>query len=624
MEKKPAGFIIFWILLSCFIFATADIQAQSPLTTADFEKPFFGLKKQGSDINKKKVPLIVIGWQPKNKGEPVITAPELQKLFFGATNSVAHWFKENSQNRYQLIPHPSKAVMGPYLSVHDWKFYWRKGPFDPDTLPVHDPHRYIHSDGEVYYLDEDGFISGHRHAWAEAIRTAAKQIDFSIFDKDGNGTISVDECLVVIVKAQANNFGTRRNASGSDVPYRSLNVDGVSIGVVCELYAGPPHGTDDLATAVEEVLHLAANLVDQYPDIMENYPEGRYRRFDDPKRPGQLSLTDASGRPVHVDPYHKLKWGWLNPQLADKSGRYTLRDAATTGDALILYHPFSATNEFFILENRWSGYSYDQFRDKSMGEGLALWHCIQNQHGFKDWGRQAVHLKRADPILDIKESHKNHYKFKLVSSGSGYHYIQHKSSGKYLCTGDRSNGARIHLWGPIPKGHEDRYKFKLIPSDHGYHYIQHKYSGKYLCTGDKSNGAQILLWGPIPKRHQARYKFKLNSSDAMYDFIRHQYSKKYMCCGEKSNGAKIHLWGAGIKWDLTLFDGSDAARSYDLHDNSYPQNLRFSIGKPSHIRIGNISKAGAAMTVDITVPTSKGMIVNPRKNITRKHIRFKN
>lgn len=337
--------------------------------------------------------------------------------------------------------------------------------------PPGDPHHWVDPSGKAYYLDDQGFVSGQTNSYAEAVRAAAnvEGVNLSVFDRDHNGELSQDECLILIVKAQARTDGYHRyhdrtnhedDVCGSHVPWTALVVDGVWIKRVSELYAAPPHRDDDLAVAVEEVLHQACDLADQYPD-----PN---RRNDDPRRPGQLALTDAGHRPVHIDPYHKLKWGWLNPQLADHSGRYTLRDAAATGDALILYSPYFGTDEFFILENRWRGKSYDRFRDNTWQEGLALWHCIQDPQLENDWGRRAVHLRRADP--------------------------------------------------------------------------------------------------------------RLNANGQIQDH-------------------------------LTLFDGSDPARGYDLHDDSYPQNLRFRNGMPSRLRIRNISPAGSTMTVDVEVPPSIGDIV---------------
>lgn len=377
------------------------------LSINDFRQPFFGLVQQGTDAHPKEVTLIVIAWEPRGKGEPPLSAPLLEDLFFGATDSVAHWFEENSQGRYRLVPHPTHPVIGPFVSVYDWPFYWRshdpsyvKDRLTPEEWeqnpykvppPANDPHYYVDQNGKAWYLSDEGYNTGHTQSWAEAIRMAADQINFAVFDLDGNGNLTTDECLIVITKAQANTFGTRRPVCGRQIPPppTDLVVDGVSINPpsreICELYAAPPHGADDLAVAIEEVLHLAANLADQYPDTSPQYPQGNIRRVDDPGRPGQLALTDAGRRPVHIDPYHKLKWGWLNPRLADHSGTYTLHDVATTGDALIICSPYFGTDEFFILENRWRGSSYDRFRSNNRGEGFALWHCIQDPQLASNW-----------------------------------------------------------------------------------------------------------------------------------------------------------------------------------------------------------------------------------------------
>jgi len=50
----------------------------------------------------------------------------------------------------------------------------------------------------------------------------------------------------------------------------------------------------------------------------------------------------------------------------------------------------------------------------------------------------------------------------LIPDISGYYYLLHKYSGKYVCSGATTNDGNIHIWGPIPAGHEDRYKFELI------------------------------------------------------------------------------------------------------------------------------------------------------------------
>jgi M6 family metalloprotease-like protein len=315
------------------------------------------------------------------------------------------------------------------------------------------------------------------------VRTAADHpaVHLASYDKNHNGRLEPTECLFLLVKGQASTRGFHREVFEAEVPppATELVVDGVVVRPIAELYAAPPHGPNDLAVGAEELLHLAANLADQYPDPQEGYPDGKNRRVDDPGQPGQLSITDAGHRPVHVDPYHKLKWGWLDPQVAQASGRFTLRAAATTGDALILYNPHVGVDEFFIVENRWRGSSYDQHRDPVYGDGLAIWHCIQDPALAKDWGRRAVHLRRADPRLD----------------GAG----------------------------------------RLQPS-------------------------------------------------------------------------------------LALFDGSVPARGYDLHDDSFPNNLRFRGGAPSRLQLRNISKAGPVMTVDVVVPPPPGAVGSAAGHISRVRV----
>ena len=184
-------------------------------------------------------------------------------------------------------------------------------------------------------------------------------------------------------------FGNR-----SDQPLPA-NYHGITIINISELYAAPPHGHNDLAAALEELLHQSANLEDQYPDDTEKVV---YRPSNDPGRPQQLALTDASGRPVGLDPYHRLKWGWLNARVVNASGHFNLKSATSTGDALIL-HSHLGANEFFILENRWRGTNYDSHRNADWEDGLALWHVIQDPTLHHKWARRAVHLRRADPAL---------------------------------------------------------------------------------------------------------------------------------------------------------------------------------------------------------------------------------
>ena len=85
-------------------------------------------------------------------------------------------------------------------------------------------------------------------------------VNFNDFNFNRDDKLTTDECLVFIVKAQASTDGFRRgypDVCGSQIRMDTSVVNGVTISDVCELYAAPPHGSDDLAVGLEEVVHLA-------------------------------------------------------------------------------------------------------------------------------------------------------------------------------------------------------------------------------------------------------------------------------------------------------------------------------------------------------------------------------
>lgn len=166
-------------------------------TIANYLKPFHGLEQQGSAAQPKSLTLIVVGWEPQSKGEPTDSQAQLHELFFGPTKSVASWLQEASLGRFVLSAHPTHPVIGPIVSKQWWPFYWRNATresFDPATgtwgsnyvkgrltaqewadnpykvsPDASDPHYYKDANGDEWYLDEEGYIGGHTHSWAEAV-----------------------------------------------------------------------------------------------------------------------------------------------------------------------------------------------------------------------------------------------------------------------------------------------------------------------------------------------------------------------------------------------------------------------------------------------------------------------
>ena len=264
------------------------------------------------------------------------------------------------------------GVLGWYTSDEPADHYWRK-----DSPCKH------------------GFMKGHTEKWTEAIKKASKDFSFASYDTNNDKVLTTNELAIYIVIPQNNPAGFGRPTAGQQVPTpKPLIVQGVEIPWIVEWYAGnPPH----FGVAMHELAHLVLGAPDMY--FTEHWPYAAKA----------YSIADQA-RAQHIDPYEKLKLGWLNWKMAKTSGVYTLKDVETQNDALILYSPGRGPEEYFILENRWRGASYDAGAGSLAGasgipaDGLAIWHIIEDPAAYTGelskpgggWGRWAIQMVRAN------------------------------------------------------------------------------------------------------------------------------------------------------------------------------------------------------------------------------------
>jgi M6 family metalloprotease-like protein len=356
-----------------------------------FQKPHYKrLSNQGSATAPKRVPLLPIIWEYKDLPPSYLTKEALYAHIFGETNSVSHWIAENSLNRYNIIPvdvDPNKAIIGPIKSTFSKNYY--TGGSDTET-------------GRT--ASDDGWSYSYDASYPDAITGAAREgFDFSFY---GNERITVDDLIILIIKPQWNLAGYSRelrNASGSKFEMEGKTFDMF----IAEVYTNLQRNSIDiyepeanLAIFIEEIMHTGTHIVDKYAD--------GDRSDDDPEFPGQLSLTSAQSRPVHLDAFDKLQLGWLKPILVTSTGFYKIRQTNITGDSLIVYNPLMKNSEFFIIENRTRGDSYDKYRGFGCttncieGDGIAIWHCIKQDLDLLpnwNWARFATNLRRPQPNL---------------------------------------------------------------------------------------------------------------------------------------------------------------------------------------------------------------------------------
>ncbi len=294
--------------------------------------------------------VLAILWDPNRPTDQAPSAATVRSTIFGATNSVRDYYLENSNQNFTI---ENAGVLGWYAADKPASYYW--GPVD---------------NGDT---NNDGWVNPHVEKWAEAIRKASADFDFQAYDVDNDGTLGSDELAILIVIPQNGPFGTQRGVVGREYPSEQpLVADGVTIKVIVEAYIGSP---PNLGLVAHELGHLLLDLPDMYFQLPTNEPRWQNIPFDNPFAAGDYSLMDRSYKTTHLDAFSKLKLGWLRPRLIFRSDRYTLPDVETRNFVWILLDPRVGTDEYFIVENRRRGSSYDsQMADAG---GLAVWHIIE-------------------------------------------------------------------------------------------------------------------------------------------------------------------------------------------------------------------------------------------------------
>ncbi len=340
-----------------------------PAGIPDFSGPLFSAKiSTASGVRR----VVAILWDPGRPNHPAPPVETIDDLLFGADPSVRDWYRQNAGSRFRLV---REAVLGWYPADRPAGHYWSPTDDDPN----------------------DAWIHGHVEKWAEAVRKADVEFDFGVHDANGDGTLDPQELTVLIVIPQAGPFGTVRAPAGREVPtVEPLVVDGVRIPLIAEWYTGIPA---NLGAPAHELSHLLLGT----PDL---YMNGRPWPF----AAHGFSIMDSSYGTTHFDPFVKLKTGWLSTRVVTGGGTFVLRDVETRREAIILYDPVRGPREYFLLENRWRGATYDRGRSGAGGglpnSGLAIWHIIEDPAllplsnppigGPGEWGRRGIRLVRAN------------------------------------------------------------------------------------------------------------------------------------------------------------------------------------------------------------------------------------
>jgi M6 family metalloprotease-like protein len=318
-----------WLPLVLLVLAVAnaartDDQASQP---ARGSEPDFagviGSKKLAATEGPRKV--LAILWDPRREDHPAPPLEEIDRLLFGKRPSLQDWFQENSSGKLRI---ERAGVLGWFKSRMPAENYW-------GTSSSKDPHD----------RDGDGWLNGHVRKWTEAIEMADASFDFAEFDANNDKLLEPHELGLLIVIPQRNPFGTNRPPAAREAPrWQPLVVDGARIPMIAEWDTGLPV---NLGAPAHELCHLLLGSPDLY--VGRGWPYS----------PGLFSIMDYSYSSAHLDAFQKLKLGWVDYEATATGRDFTLPDVETQGKVLIVYDERRGPGEYFLLENRWRGGSYD-------------------------------------------------------------------------------------------------------------------------------------------------------------------------------------------------------------------------------------------------------------------------
>lgn len=282
------------------------------------------------------------------------------KILFGSDfKSLANYYSELTNDKFYFTP--AKETEG-----------------TPDDGVIHVVVNMKHPRATLSSFTTD---AGEKKA---AIKAADPYIDFSQYDKDGNGYVDYDELALTFVLAgyeYAYNTGSRpssQNAFGTHAHYTSGGGylhDGVVVCgsghmgyTKCGEYMSSTQPIT-MGTIAHEICHYlgAADLYDS--DGKWTYAVGSMTLMGSGNHNGSPSGTC----PAYLDPYQYCMLGFGKYDIAN-DGTYTLYSRESTkGNYNILRVSTPNPSEFYLIENRYASSGNSQF-DITTSNGIVIWH----------------------------------------------------------------------------------------------------------------------------------------------------------------------------------------------------------------------------------------------------------
>ncbi|MCM1320139.1 MAG: M6 family metalloprotease domain-containing protein [Muribaculaceae bacterium] len=282
---------------------------------------------------------------------------------YGATGSCKDYFDENSQGQFTPIFH----ALGPVTLANKQRYYGGNDMWGNDRYP------------------EEMVVEG--------IKALDKDVDFSIYDNDGDGIL--DNVYVIYAGRGEASGGSDDTVWPHSYDLENTGKDFVVDGVRVNHYAcsNEWEGSqpDGIGTFVHEFSHVMG-LPDLYTT---DYNSAQY------DTPGAYSVLDYGpynneGRtPPAYSIYERNSLGWCEPEMIEGPLNGSMEHILSSNAGYII--PTSKNNEFFLLENRQQK-GWDEYIP---GHGMLIWHIDFNQ---SVWSQNEVNNTKNHQYVDIEEA----------------------------------------------------------------------------------------------------------------------------------------------------------------------------------------------------------------------------
>ena len=317
----------------------------------------------------------------------VLTPAFLRNQVFGPRPSVNDYYLETSYGQFSFSDQGSWA----WITAYD----------DPGTGGADESTR-------AYWntAPDPTYNGGTFQRWGLKSLDVAG-FNFAPLDFSSDGTIDFGQEVAYLL-IDANTVGAFGGAMRGMPP--GLVLDGKTIaGVSCGVSAGTPW----ITLYAHELAHQTSwgpgwFLTDYYgiiPEIIGQFSLMGFSGF------GSSPNVSPNG-PHHLDPLSKIKLGWATPSGVTTDGFYSIDNSEGKGTFYVLWDPAHGKDEYFVVENRWRGTSYDN-TDALIGalpapfayqgaaaeipdEGLLVWHVdeLRDWNGSTTGGKAKVDLIR--------------------------------------------------------------------------------------------------------------------------------------------------------------------------------------------------------------------------------------